>query len=396
MPAGHAHVRHPGARTLRVGVDEKTQGLAYREPERRRDQGYGGRRSPRRSPAASSAIDASATRSSSWYPSRPTRRSRRGGRRPSTSPSSAVSMSCGRWQDVAFSTEYLTTDQQFLVRADSPIDTAADLDGRTVCVTAGSTSSEHPREHAPLAERLEVEHPHRVPRRPAAGQADAYFGHETFLYGMVLQDPTMTDPPGVLPPDVTTSHYGIAVSHDDHEFVRFVNQRPRGDARPTEPGTGSTTTSRPTSDPDRRSRRLALPSPRTSRRSHEPVPLSTPTSPGSRSARRADHTNLLELEQHPQGACSTPPPLRGDQRRGGRRLDGAGRALPLVTSCSGRARAGHEVARHPPLGVIRRPERGVGVRAPRAVDRAVRHDGPARGARLLGRPRSSSAARPMS
>lgn len=134
---------------------------------------------------------------------------------------SAISMSCSRWNDVDFSAEYYTTHQDFLVRSGSPIDQLADLDGRSVCVTSRSSSATILAKANPRANLVVVPDRTGCLLKLQDGDVDAYFGHDTFLSGMLPQDPTMVI--RSLSEDIPVSHYGIAIAKGRRDLVRLVN-----------------------------------------------------------------------------------------------------------------------------------------------------------------------------
>lgn len=137
---------------------------------------------------------------------------------------SATSMTCGRWEDVDFSAEYFTAHQRFLVRTDSEINAPADLDGAMVCVTANSSSVGLLAKLAPGAVQLPVESRQDCLMALQRGDADAYFGHDSFQFGMLLQDPDNLEIRPIFDDAETVSHYGIVINQDQAEFVRFVNR----------------------------------------------------------------------------------------------------------------------------------------------------------------------------
>jgi polar amino acid transport system substrate-binding protein len=131
----------------------------------------------------------------------------------------AVTITCERRRQVAFSTVYFDAGQRVLVPARSRARSLADLGGRRVCATKGSTT---------LA-RIERDRAKPVPYPVAQrtdclvalqeGRVAAISSDDAILLGFKAQDPNTK----IIGPRLADEPYGIAIARDHPDLVRFVN-----------------------------------------------------------------------------------------------------------------------------------------------------------------------------
>jgi polar amino acid transport system substrate-binding protein len=132
-----------------------------------------------------------------------------------------MTITCPRWTQVDFSTEYYHAGQRVLVPSDSKAAGIQDLGGKKVCATAGSTSLDN----------IKAAASHPVPVAVAEwtdclaalqqGRVDAISTDDPILAGLHAQDPytNLVGDPAQFPPQP----YGMAISKAHPEFVQFVN-----------------------------------------------------------------------------------------------------------------------------------------------------------------------------
>jgi polar amino acid transport system substrate-binding protein len=130
-----------------------------------------------------------------------------------------MTMTCERWQQVSFSTEYLTSHQRLLVRRGSGIREFDDLAGRKVCATRGSTSivtiAAQPAKPVPVATDSTLDCLVMLQQ----GQVDAVSTIDVLLAGLAAQDPS-TEVVGKFSSDEPS---GIGISQNSPDLVRFTN-----------------------------------------------------------------------------------------------------------------------------------------------------------------------------
>ena len=130
-----------------------------------------------------------------------------------------MTMNCDRWKQVDFSSQYYEAGQRVLVPAASTAKSIDDLGGQKVCAAAGSTSI------ANIAANKSKPVPVSVPDWTDClvllqqGQVAAISTDDTILLGLQRQDQNTK----LVGPDFTSEPYGMAISKQHPEFVRFVN-----------------------------------------------------------------------------------------------------------------------------------------------------------------------------
>ncbi len=130
-----------------------------------------------------------------------------------------MTINCERLQQVDFSTVYFDTGQRVLVESNSPARSLADLGGKRVCATKGSTSIANIR--AAPSHPVPVPVPFWTDCLVLLQQGDvaAISTDDSILDGLAAQDPWTK----IVGPRFTTEPYGLAISKQHPDFVRFVN-----------------------------------------------------------------------------------------------------------------------------------------------------------------------------
>ncbi|MGH3645809.1 MAG: glutamate ABC transporter substrate-binding protein [Micromonosporaceae bacterium] len=128
-----------------------------------------------------------------------------------------MTITCERWRDVAFSTEYYTAGQRVLVASDSTAKGIDDLAGQKVCALGGTTSIRElaRRKAKPVAARDWTDCLVLLQQ----GYVAAVSTDDAILAGLAAQDPSTK----VVGDAFTGEPYGIAMSLEARDLTRFVN-----------------------------------------------------------------------------------------------------------------------------------------------------------------------------
>jgi len=128
-----------------------------------------------------------------------------------------MTINCQRLQQVDFSSVYFDAGQRVLVLKNSSATSLDDLHGQKVCATRGSDSVARIQAHQAIAVRV----PYWTDCLVLLQQGDvaAISTDDTILDGLAAQDPWTK----IIGKPLSDEPYGLAISKQHPEFVRFVN-----------------------------------------------------------------------------------------------------------------------------------------------------------------------------
>ena len=128
-----------------------------------------------------------------------------------------MTITCQRLKQIDFSSVYFDAHQRVLVLKNSKATSLDDLHGQKVCATSGSDSVARIQAHKAIA----VQVPYWTDCLVLLQQGDvaAISTDDSILDGLAAQDPWTK----LVGPQLTDEPYGLAISRQHPEFVRFVN-----------------------------------------------------------------------------------------------------------------------------------------------------------------------------
>ena len=131
-----------------------------------------------------------------------------------------MTITCDRWTQIGFSTEYYRAGQKILVRRGSKATTLADLAGQRVCAPKGTSSMTNLMKLQPKAIAVGADNHTGCLALFQNGDVDAITGDDTVLAGLAAQDPYAVVPDQKA---FTAEPYGLGFNSKDVDLIRFSN-----------------------------------------------------------------------------------------------------------------------------------------------------------------------------
>ncbi|HWJ53575.1 MAG TPA: transporter substrate-binding domain-containing protein [Propionibacteriaceae bacterium] len=133
-----------------------------------------------------------------------------------------MTITCDRWTQIAFSSEYYRSGQKILVRKGSKATSLADLKGQKVCAPKGTSSMDNLIKLAPEAIPVGADNHTGCLVLFQQSEVAAITGDDTVLAGLVAQDPYAIVPEQRA---FTEEPYGLGINSKNVDLVRFVNAK---------------------------------------------------------------------------------------------------------------------------------------------------------------------------